>query len=76
MSSEEQKTLLDTIQARLERNESGSINFVADENGPWKIIKSFNSKHPLVTYFKPDYIQGFDQYGSPIEPKALPEPEK
>jgi hypothetical protein len=63
MSNEEQKTLLETIQVILERNEKGSIDYESNGKGGWRIVKYPN--HPMIRYFEPNYIQGYDPYGSP-----------
>jgi hypothetical protein len=60
--TEQDKTLLQTIQARLEWNERGSVDWVADENGPWKIVP-WVPKSGLTQYFIPTYQPGIDIYG-------------
>ncbi len=68
MSSEiqkEQETLLQTIQARLERAEDGSVKAVYDPNGPWTICE--RTSGGLVTRFTPAYQPSIDKYGNQTE---------
>ena len=60
---EQDKTLLQTIQARLEWNEQGGVDWFADEGGSWKIVTSPIPRNPVVTYFKSNRIFGIDPYG-------------
>jgi len=62
MNSEEQKTLLETIKANLERNEKGDIEIVFDPCGTFDIIPNRTNKG-LVTYFQPQYAIDVDPYG-------------
>ncbi len=62
ISKEHQETLFQTIQARLEWNERGGVDFVADIKGPWKIIP-FTPKSGITKYFTPAYQPGIDPYG-------------
>lgn len=59
----QQETLLQTIQARIERNEKGNVIWVEDPTGPWKLIKRPPTSG-MIRYFTPAYQEGFDEYGS------------
>jgi len=59
--TEQDKTLLQTIQARLEWNDRGSVVWIQDDEGPWKIIPLTNSR--VMGYFTSAYQEGIDPYG-------------
>lgn len=63
MSIEEEKTLLQTIRARLEWNEKGSIKWVEDENGSFEIISTI-TKAPLTKHFVSALKTNYDPYGN------------
>lgn len=59
MTHEQAETLLQTIQAHLERNEAGVIIWVLDPNGIWKIA-DLPKEGKLIRHFEPQYVVGFD----------------
>lgn len=61
LKPEHQETLLQTIKARLERNEDGKVVAIYDPLGPYDICE--RTSGGLVTYFQPAYQPGIDQYG-------------
>ena len=63
MQKEHQETLLQTIKARLERDEKGGINFIPDINGSWDLI-SLQPNAPIVKYFTPTIQLGLDKFGN------------
>jgi len=65
--SEQDKTLLLTIRANLERNEKGQVEFKPDPNGHWNIVEP-KVDGKLIKYFEPAYTVGFDPYSAPTEP--------
>lgn len=66
MSTEQQETLLQTIRARLERNEKGEVKAIWDANGDFEIVERTEGK--LIRYFTPTWATGFDAYGNPEQP--------
>lgn len=72
MEKKHRQTLLTTMRVHLERNKEGSIKWVFDPNGQWEIVAPHN-RGGLSSYFTPQYVGGFDKYGSPIdENNSLP----
>lgn len=63
---DDQETLLQTIRARLERNENGEIKAIWDANGDFEIVERTEGK--LIRYFTPTYTTGFDIYGNNKNP--------
>jgi len=47
-------------QARLEWNEKGGVDLIADEAGVWTV-----AKFPITKYFESSVKTGFDVYGNP-----------
>lgn len=62
MNPQEQQTLYETIKARFERNEEGSITWVEDQHGLWEIQQP-RIDGKMVRYFTPQYQEGIDKYG-------------
>jgi hypothetical protein len=62
LNSEQEETLLQTIKARLERNESGVV-WVPDPEGRWNIVQ-YPTTSGLVRYFTPAYQVGIDEFGN------------
>jgi len=58
----QQETLLQTIRARLERNENGEIKAIVDDNGNFKICEL--PTNGLIRHFTPEYVTGVDVYGN------------
>lgn len=67
MNKKHEETLLQTIKARLERNEDGNVVAIYDPNGPWDICERTSSG--LVAHFTPAYQPSIDKYGNVINKK-------
>ncbi len=63
MEKKDQETLLQTIRARLNRMDDGSIQWLPDPQGPWKIVPFEPKANGIYEYFKPAINIGFDEYG-------------
>jgi hypothetical protein len=67
------ETLLLTIRAQIEREEDRDRRRVIWHDlpdGPWKRIDPDGRAHSgLIRYFTPEYQEGFDPYGQPLNPK-------
>lgn len=62
LNKEHQETLLQTIQARLEWNDSGNVEWIDNPKGSWKIVPAV-PKAPFTRYFTLTYKLDIDPYG-------------
>lgn len=62
MSNEENKTLMQTIRARLEWTKEGTVKAFPDTHGSWDIVEK-PPTNGLVRYFTPQYQEEYDQFG-------------
>ena len=61
LSKEQQETYLQTIRARLERDEQGKVKWKPDPNGNFELVQVGTG---LVRYFEPAYQPDIDRYGN------------